>query len=238
MKITASCLLLSAGNGQRMGGDLPKQFIEFDGIPLIIHTLQVLDQCERLDDILVVMNPHYMDYARDLFARYSFKKPITLTEGGATRQSSTYKGLLALKTKAPTIVVIHEAVRPFIGEQIINETIEAALLYGAVDTAVKTTDTMIQVKEGMIVGMPDRESLHNGLMPQTFRYEVLLKAHEAALKENFTQATDDVRLVFRLGLPVKVVIDSYDNKKLTTQEDIELFKKIYHARNQAMGKNR
>lgn len=232
MKPTASCILLSAGKGERMGaGEIPKQFIEFDNIPLIIHTMRVLDQCKRIDDLVVVMNPSYMEYAEELFSRYTFKKPVILVEGGLTRQKSTYNGLLALEEKNPEIVVIHEAVRPFIGEEMIDETIDQAVVHGAVDTAVKTTDTMIQVENGMIVGMPDRELLYNGLMPQTFRYDLIVEAHQAAIRDGFTQTTDDVRLVYRLGLPVKVVIDSYDNKKLTTQEDIELFNKIYYARN-------
>ncbi|QSX09296.1 2-C-methyl-D-erythritol 4-phosphate cytidylyltransferase [Alkalibacter rhizosphaerae] len=231
MKTTASCILLSAGKGERMGGELPKQFIVFDGDPLIIHTMRVLDDCSRIDDLVVVMNPHYMDYARDLFSRYSFQKPVILTEGGETRQMSTYNGLMALKEKAPKIVVIHEAVRPFIGETMVNETIDEAVIHGAVDTAVKTTDTMLQVQDGMIIGMPDRDLLYNGLMPQTFQYDLIVQAHEKAMEDHFTQTTDDVRLVYRLGLPVKVVMDSYDNKKLTTQEDIELFEKIYNARN-------
>lgn len=230
MKPTASCILLSAGKGERMGAQLPKQFLEFDSIPLIIHTMNVLDACARIDDLVVVMNPDYMDYARDLFARYTFQKPVILVEGGVTRQRSTYNGLMALKEKNPRIVVIHEAVRPFIGEAMINETIDEAVIHGAVDTAVKTTDTMIQVENGMIVGMPDRDLLYNGLMPQTFQYQVIVDAHHAAMKDQFTQTTDDVRLVHRLGWPVKVVIDTYDNKKLTTQEDIELFEKIYNAR--------
>jgi 2-C-methyl-D-erythritol 4-phosphate cytidylyltransferase len=231
MKTTASCILLSAGKGERLGDPLPKQFIVFDKDPLIIHTMGVLDACRRIDDIIVVMHPEYMDYARELFDRYTFQKPVSLVEGGDTRQQSTYHGLMALKEKHPHIVVIHEAVRPFIGEAMIHETIDQALIYGAVDTAVKTTDTMIQVQDGMITGMPDRDLLYNGLMPQTFQYDLIVAAHQAAMAENFTQTTDDVRLVYRLGHPVKVVLDSYDNKKLTTQEDIELFEKIYNARN-------
>ncbi|MBF7096142.1 IspD/TarI family cytidylyltransferase [Alkalibacter mobilis] len=230
-KTTASCILLSAGKGERMGSQIPKQFIEFDSVPLIIHTMRVIDACERIDDIVIVMNEEFMDYTRELISKYHFNKPVMVVQGAVTRQGSTYNGLMALKEKKPEVVVIHEAVRPFIGEDMINETIDEAMIHGAVDTAVKTTDTMIQVENGMIIGMPDRNLLYNGLMPQTFKYDLIVMAHDKAIEDNFTETTDDVRLVYRLGLPVKVVIDTYDNKKLTTQEDIELFKKIYYARN-------
>ncbi|NTW73153.1 MAG: 2-C-methyl-D-erythritol 4-phosphate cytidylyltransferase [Eubacteriaceae bacterium] len=225
-----SCILLSAGKGERMGSEIPKQFIKFDGVPVIVHTLRVLDDCKRLDNIVIVMNEDYLEFTKSILKNYEFKKPIKLIKGGTKRQESTYNGLMSLKDFNPDVVVIHEAVRPFIEEEMIDETIDEAMKHGAVDVAVKTTDTMIQVVDGFITGMPDRNFLYNGLMPQTFKYEVIVDAHNKAIEDNFENTTDDVRLVHRLGWPVKVVVGSYDNKKLTTKEDIELFKKIYAAR--------
>ncbi|MFZ7133047.1 MAG: 2-C-methyl-D-erythritol 4-phosphate cytidylyltransferase [Eubacteriales bacterium] len=225
-----SCILLSAGKGSRMGGDIPKQFMKFDGIPVIIHTLKVLERCENIDNIIIVMNNEFITYTRELIEEYDILKVISIISGGETRQGSTFNGLMALKEYNPDIVIIHEAVRPFIDETLINETIYEAVKHGAVDVGVKTTDTMIQVENGFIIGMPNRAKLFNGLMPQTFQYKLIVEAHFKAKEDNFTETTDDVRLIHRLGLPVKVVVGSYDNKKLTTQEDIELFKKIYNSR--------
>ncbi|MFZ7119661.1 MAG: 2-C-methyl-D-erythritol 4-phosphate cytidylyltransferase [Eubacteriaceae bacterium] len=225
-----SCILLSAGKGLRMGGELPKQFMEFDGIPVIIHTLKVIEKCKRIDNIVIVMNQDYIDYTYELIEKYNINKDIDIVKGGESRQGSTFNGLMALKDYNPDIVVIHEAVRPFIDEELINETIDEAVKHGAVDVGVKTTDTMIQVEDGFITGMPDRAILYNGLMPQTFKYDLIVFAHLKAKQDKFDETTDDVRLIYRLGYPVKVVLGSYDNKKLTTKEDIELFNKIYSTR--------
>lgn len=229
-RMKVSCLLLAAGTGSRFGGEIPKQFMKFDSMPVIIHTLKVLEGCQKINNIVIIMNKDFIEYTNELIAEYDIHKVLTIVPGGETRQGSTLNGLNALKEYDPEIVVIHEAVRPFIDEALVNETIEEAVKYGAVDVGVKTTDTMIQVEDGFITGMPDRTILYNGLMPQTFQYELIVMAHQKAMEDNFNETTDDVRLVHRLGLPVKVVTGSYDNKKLTTQEDIELFKKIYNSR--------
>jgi 2-C-methyl-D-erythritol 4-phosphate cytidylyltransferase len=226
MKTT--CILLAAGKGLRFGSELPKQFIKFNDVPVIIHTLNVLDSCERIDNIIIVMNPSYINYMERLLKKYPINKPLKIIKGGETRQESTYNGIKVIEANGGSdIVVIHEGVRPFIDEELVNSTIEAAKEYGAVDVGVKTTDTMVQVKDGLIVSMPDRTTLYNGLMPQTFQYKILKEAHEKAIEDHFDATTDDVRLVHRLGLPVKIVEGSYVNKKLTTKEDVHFFEKYF-----------
>lgn len=218
-------IVLAGGEGVRMSGEtLPKQFLDLGGVPVIVRTLEAFEKTGAVGGVVVVMNPNWLDHGREVLWQRNLSKLLAVIPGGATRQDSSYNGLLYLNEagRRPRLVAIHDAVRPFVTPEIISASLEAASLHGASDVVVKTSDTIVQGKDGLITGMLDRSSLYNGQTPQSFRFELILEAHERAREEGLAGTTDDVRLVHRLKEPVALVEGSPLNMKITTPEDLVL----------------
>lgn len=232
----STAILLAAGTGSRMQNEgIPKQFLEMLGDPIVVHTLTIFDTCKAIDRIVVVCHPDYLAEMNALVTARPYRTPITVIAGGQTRQDSVLCALTSLSDNPPDIVVIHDAVRPFISHEIIERSIEGAVELGAADVCVKTTDTIVEVEGDRVVGVLDRDRLYNGQTPQTFRFSVIRDAHHAAIAEQFTETTDDVKLVLRYGGAVKLVLGSYENIKLTTPFDIHLANLIHQQRSEVLG---
>ncbi|MEM2147602.1 MAG: 2-C-methyl-D-erythritol 4-phosphate cytidylyltransferase [Candidatus Bathyarchaeia archaeon] len=226
--VVVKAVILAAGKGERMlGTALPKQFIKLKNKPLLAYTLNVFQQCNRIDGIVLVTNSNKKDYCRNFVVkRFGFSKVKKIIVGGETRQESSYNGIKALENERVDIVVIHDAARPFVNEDIIVRCIEAAEKYGASDVCVKATDTVVKEKDGFIEEIPDRSILWYGQTPQAFKYRLILAAHEKAKRDSFLKATDDASLVLRLGHKVKIVEGSYENIKITNPIDLKIAEKI------------
>lgn len=214
------CAIIAAGGrGKRMNASIAKQFLTIKGRPILYYTLSTFEFVEKLQEIILVVGGADLEYARkEVIEKYRFKK-VKIVEGGAERQDSVYNGL---KEVSPTtdIVVIHDGVRPFVTREIIRKSIEAAEKYDAVGVAVPVKDTIKVVGESNIIkSTPDRKTLWAMQTPQTFKYNIILQAHEKARREGF-YGTDDTVLVERMGLAVRVIEGSYENIKITTPEDI------------------
>lgn len=213
-----SAVIAAGGKGKRMNSVKSKQYLPVKGFPILYYTLTVFETLREIDEIILVVGEQDLDFVRkDIILKYKFKK-TRLIEGGLERQDSVYNGLRSCSPQTD-IVVIHDGVRPFITHGIILESIEAAKLYKAAGVAVPVKDTIKIVEDGFIKATPDRRKLYAIQTPQTFMYEVILKAHEIARKEGF-YGTDDAVLVERLGYKVKIIDGSYENIKITTPEDI------------------
>jgi 2-C-methyl-D-erythritol 4-phosphate cytidylyltransferase len=225
-------IILAAGKGERiLGTTVPKQFIKLKNKPILAYTLEVFQQCNRINGIVLVVNSDKKDYCEnEIIKRFSFSKVEKIVVGGKTRQESSYNGIKALKNEKADIVVIHDAARPFVTKEIIIECIEAAKDYGASDVCVNATDTIVKEKYGFIEEIPDRSSLWCGQTPQAFRYELILEAHEKARRKFSVKATDDASLVLKLGHKVKIVEGSYENIKITNPIDIKTAEKILEKR--------
>jgi 2-C-methyl-D-erythritol 4-phosphate cytidylyltransferase len=140
--------------------------------------------------------------------------------GGRTRQASSYAALKGF-TKSPEIVLIHDAVRPFVTESILRENIQQAILHGAVNTCIPTADTLVHAPtKRKILTIPKREEYLRGQTPQTFRMDWAMDAHETALRKGIENSTDDCRLVLNLGHPVQVVLGDEQNLKITSEFDL------------------
>lgn len=223
-------IILAGGLGTRFNSNIPKQLLKLNKDPIIIHTLKVFEKCNLIEEIVVVIHREWLDYFKKLLKGYCFKKVNHIIEGGATRQESSFNALKYLEknriAKENDVIVIHDATRPFVTEDIIKRNIENCKIYGAVDTAVKTIDTIIVVdNKGFIKEIPNRDYLYNGQTPQTFRFGIILKAHKMAIKENY-KATDDCSLVLKIGHKVKVVEGKYENIKITTPFDMNIARLI------------
>lgn len=174
---------------------MPKQLIRIAGKAIVEHTLERLDANPAIDEILVVMNAgaiHELDHLRD-DAR--FTKLVDIIPGGETRNDSTKAALAVLPADGK--VLFHDAVRPFVDDRIIDDCIGALDEYEAVDTAIASADTIIEVDDdSVIAGIPKRARLRRGQTPQGFRLSVIRRAYELAADDPAFAATDDCGVVF------------------------------------------
>ncbi len=206
-------IITAAGYGKRMGQ--PKQFIELAGKSILERTLLAFDNCKLIDSIILVVNQEDVERATEL----TVKKLKQVVAGGKERQDSVNNGLKVLPEEAE-IIVIHDGVRPFVTTEIIENSIKEAEKEGAVVVGVPVKDTVKQMSnDGAIIERTlNRKRLWAAQTPQVFKKELILKAYAEGNK-NY-QVTDDAMLVEKLGSPVKMVMGSYRNIKITTPEDL------------------
>ena len=220
----------AGGTGKRMGSAIPKQFLMLGQWPLMLHSLLVFERTPSVAEvILVVPKEERVRTLTEVVERYGVKKVLKVVAGGATRQESVFNGLKETADDVE-IVVIHDAVRPFVTEDLIERTIEAARQDGGAIVAVPMKDTPKQVGPGgQIQRTLDRSDLWLAQTPQAFRRTMLLEAYQQA-ERNDLRATDDAALVERLGRKVGIVPGSWDNLKITTPEDFIIAEAILAAR--------
>jgi len=228
MKVKA--LIAAGGRGERIGGILPKQFVEIKKKPILAYTVEKFENCELIDEIILVVPEDYMSFCSyNIVDVGDFKKVKRILSGGKERQDSVYKGLLAL-SKDTDIVLIHDGVRPFISTEKIGKSIEMCKKEKAVILALPVNDTVKRVDEEYVVTTLDREKLWIAQTPQTFEYKLILEAYKKAIEGSFI-GTDDSSLIERLGFKVRVLEGESQNIKITTQEDLVLAEKIIESYN-------
>jgi 2-C-methyl-D-erythritol 4-phosphate cytidylyltransferase len=212
----------AAGVGKRMGLDYPKQFLEINGKPIFIKTLEVIESSPKVNGIIVVTNEEYIEKVKEFCKNFGVTKVKNVVSGGKERQDSIYNALLEVPENIE-IIGVQDGVRPFIKEKYIDESLEILSKskdISGVVTGVPVKDT-IKIINGdkTIVETPDRATLFAAQTPQIFRSKTLKKAYSEARKDNFL-GTDDASLVERLGENVKMIVGSYENIKITTPEDL------------------
>ena len=212
----------AAGAGTRLGGEVRKQFLTLREKPIIVHTLQRFEHCSDVDEIAVAVPEQSIVEMEALVSRYRLHKVGKVTVGGEKRQDSVYNVLKKLMLKATDIVLVHDGVRPFVEAKRISTLIRACKEQTAAVLAVQPKDTIRRsTGGGFFDETVDRNALWMIQTPQAFTSGLLLRAFEKAKKERF-YSTDEAALVERLGVRAKIVEGSYDNIKITTQEDLEL----------------
>lgn len=218
-------VIVAAGSGSRMNMGINKQFIKLKDKEIIVYTLEKFYKHKSIDEIVVVVKEEEEEFFRkEIIDKYNFKN-IKLAYGGKERQNSVYNGLKLLDKKCD-IVLVHDGARPFISEKLIDNCIEEAKNHNAVVVGVPVKDTIKVInEENDIVDTPERSKLWAVQTPQTFNYDVLVKSYEDAFKNNF-YGTDDAMLVERIGYKVKMIEGSYNNIKITTQEDLNIGNQI------------
>ena len=213
-----------------MGSATPKQFLTLGGLPLLVHSLRALEASETVSGIVLAVPQADLDYCtRDIVERYGFKKVRRIVAGGVERQDSVRLGLAAVGGEAD-IVLVHDAVRPFLTADMIAQVVAAAVKHGAAIVAIPMRDTVKRVgTDGLIEETVDRKSLWLAQTPQAFKRALLEEAHEKALRNGLC-ATDDAQLVERLGHRVAIVEGSTDNIKVTRPEDLAMGESILASR--------
>ena len=213
-----------------MGGTIPKQFLALGGEPLVVHSLRVLQHSPIIDEIILAVPQADLDYClNDLAVRYGFSKIKRVVAGGKERQDSVRHALEHTPEDTQTVVV-HDAVRPFLTEQMVADVVEAAQRIGGAIVALPMRDTVKQVGlERHIERTVDRTPLWLAQTPQAFRRDSLLQVHRKAHAEG-VHATDDAFLFEWAGHPVVVVEGSGENIKVTRPEDMIIGEAILASR--------
>jgi len=214
-------IIAAAGAGTRMASDRPKQFLLLAGTPVIIHTLKVFEQCESINEVIVVVPAAESAGFLSLAAKYGLRKVARVVPGGATRAESVKRGLQAIRAATAEIVAVHDGVRPFVTVEEIDATVVAAQTNGAAILVAPVTDTIKQVSDGRIMQTLDRGELRRALTPQCFRYDVLREAYQAADVTD-PSVTDESVLVEKLGVAISVIDGNPRNIKITTVEDLAI----------------
>jgi len=212
----------AAGVGSRIGNGCPKAYRCFGRRTMIGYVLKTLEKCGEIDRIAVIVSAKEQEFCRkEIIPTCNLHKPWQLVVGAGQRQQSVYNGMKAIQGFAD-VVVVHDAARPLISVELLQQCILEAKNYGACIVGVPVRDTLKKVGARDVIEKTIlRSHLWMAQTPQVFHYDLLWNAHQKALQEHF-QGTDDSVLVERLGLPVKMIRGSYKNIKVTYPEDLLL----------------
>lgn len=225
-------VILAGGIGARVGLPIPKQLIPVAGQTSLEHTLAVFDSARGVDSVVVMMEAHHLGEANKLLVSGRFSKLKAVLPGGATRNDTTRAALAAIPDENAK-VLFHDAVRPLVDHRIIQDCIDALDSYDAVDTAIASADTIVEVNaENCITAIPRRSTLRRGQTPQAFRRGVLSDAYRIAAADPQFEATDDCSVVLNYlpDTPILVVNGSEANIKITEPVDIHIADKLFQLR--------
>lgn len=222
-------VVVAGGVGSRMNiSDMPKQFLPLGEKPIVIHTLEKFLLNQRFDIVYVGVHPDWMTYMQDLTERFNLNSErLRLVPGGADRNLTILNVIESIEKEfAPKdehIIVTHDAVRPFLTMRIIDDNIDAAIKYGACDTAVAATDTIVESEKGdFIKNIPDRRKMYQGQTPQSFRMELLKNLYTSLSDEEKNLLTDACKICVFRNQPVYIVEGDVSNIKITTVSDYKI----------------
>ncbi|MFI0485680.1 SDR family NAD(P)-dependent oxidoreductase [Actinomadura sp. 9N215] len=224
-------VILAGGSGQRMGLSTPKQLLKIAGKTILEHTLSVFEEAPEIDEIFVLMNPGFLQDAAECVKRAGCAKVAAVLPGGTSRNATTQLALDALADHPAetTNVLFHDAVRPLLSQRIIRDCVTALREHQAVDVAIPSADTIIQVDDDVIVDVPRRANLRRGQTPQGFRLATIRAAYDKAWQDENFEATDDCSVVLRYqpGTPIYVVPGDDHNMKVTEPVDMFVADKLF-----------
>lgn len=220
-------IIAAAGTGKRMKSDKNPIFLTIGNKPIIVETMERLNESKSIDSIVLVTKSGEEDELAKIKEGYRFDKVSDIVLGGETRQLSVYNGLKHLKDAAPNdLVLIQNATNPFVNESTIDSCIAAAEKYGAAVAAYKVDAATKKVnKKGFVAETIPADVLWQAQSPQVFKYSLLMKAYEKALEDKFV-SKDDSSFVERIGIKVKVVECPYENIKIFKPFDLQVAKAV------------
>ncbi|MFI0352788.1 SDR family NAD(P)-dependent oxidoreductase [Actinomadura sp. 9N407] len=224
-------VILAGGSGQRMGLSTPKQLLKISGKTMLEHTLAVFEGAPEVDEIVLLMIPGFLDDANACVKKAGCRKVSRVLTGGTSRNATTQLALDALADHPAetTNVLFHDAVRPLLSPRIISDCVAALGEHLAVDVAIPSADTIIQVDGDVIVDVPRRANLRRGQTPQGFRLATIRAAYEKAWQDEDFEATDDCSVVLKYlpGTPIYVVPGDEHNMKVTAPVDMFVADKLF-----------
>lgn len=242
-KKDCTAVVLSAGQGRRMGSSVQKQYIEIEGRPVIYYTLKAFQESRVIDDIVLVVGKGQEQYAEEeIVQKYQFSKVRAIVEGGAERYDSVWQGLLAIRDgELPgggrsDYVFIHDGARMLVDEETLERGYETVLKYRACVAGMPSKDTVKLVDEQAVaVQTPQRKFVWTVQTPQIFEKSLIIEAYSRLMREQCIEVTDDAMAVERMmDVPVKLFEASYENIKITTPEDLAIAESFLRRRNSAV----
>lgn len=223
-------VILAGGTGTRVGASMPKQFLDIDGRSVIERSIDAFDQAAGVDEVAIVVHPDWKSHMEGLVNRNSWQKVKRILEGGAERYMSSLNAIAAyLDYPDDTNLILHDAARPFVSQEVIARTVEALRYHEAVGVGIPSTDTVWEVRQDFdpllskfIVRIPERSTMWRAQTPQAFRLPVIRDAYQRALQDPQFRATDDCGVVRRYmpDIKIHIVEGSEQNRKITFKEDL------------------
>ena len=215
-------IIVAAGKGKRMGKNVNKVFLPILNKPMIYHTIKVFDNCDSIDEITIVAQKNDFEKIKEIKQKYGFEKIKNIVEGGKERQDSVYNGLISIKNvKNEDVIVVNNASNPLVMENEIIECINEAKKHGAAAACFQLKDTIKKISNGFVEKTIDRKNVFQMQTPQAIKYGIFIDAFRNA-KNKKLKVTDDVSIVEAIGKKVKIVQCSYENIKVTTNDDLKI----------------
>lgn len=230
-----TALIIAGGSGNRMGQDIPKQFMHVDGAPIIIHTMKAFQQHPDIDGIAVVCLDGWQTVLQSYANQFNITKLKWIFPGGNTGMESIHNGIYGLRddgVKDDDLVLIHDAVRPLLSQDIISSNIAICKKYGYAITGIKCREAILESDDGFDSNRSiPRDTLIRTQTPQTFRLGNIIAAHEEAKQKGITNSVASCTLIAELGPQriMHIVPGSEKNIKVTTVEDLEILKALMHT---------
>ncbi len=227
-------IIFAGGVGKRMNsGGTPKQFLELHGKPIIIHTLEVFENCPEIDGICISCHKDYLQYMKKLCNKFLIQKVRWIVPGGTTGQDSIFNGLDAVYQDCPedTVVLIHDGVRPNITTDLLQANIDSVLEHGSAVSCAEATETPAQTdSEGRICSVTPRAHAVIAKAPQSFRLGDIYNAHKTAQSQGRNDFIDSASMMRHYGMELYTVPCRWDNIKITTPSDFYIFRAILEAK--------
>jgi len=219
-------IVVAGGKGLRFGGDRPKQFLEVNGSPIIIHTLRQFERCREIESVIVVLPAEETAGFQSLAEKFDLKRVTRVVAGGATRAQSVRQGLAVIDDA--DVVAVHDGVRPLVTPEEIDRVVSTANDKGCAILVANIGDTIKEVVADRIIETVPRTNLRRALTPQCFHFDILKRAYLplCELEQSGVDVTDDSMLVERLGIRIVAVEGSATNIKITTEEDLIFFRSV------------
>ncbi len=235
-------IIFAGGSGVRMGAGVPKQFLEINGKPILIHTLQLFQFHEEIDAIYVAVLEDYIPYVEELATEHHITKVKKVIAGGATSQDTIYNALKQAEADCPedSIVLIHDGVRPYVSYDVISKNIESVKKYGNAITSTACYETIMLSADGVeIDSVPPRKEAYSAQAPQSFVLKDIIAAHDVTRAENpdYVDMVDSCTIIRSQGITAHIVEGNRGNIKVTTPEDVYMFRALlqYSENEQAFG---
>lgn len=226
-------VILAGGVGSRMGGDKPKQYLNLKGKPIIVYTIEKFYTCPEFEKIIVLCPAQWIEHTKNLIKKHiaPAEDRVAVIEGGSTRNETVMNAISYIEKQGNldenTVIVTHDSVRPFVTHRIIKENIEACEKYGACDTVIPATDTIVEAQNGKIISsIPNRRIMYQGQTPQSFKALKLKEIYNSLTAEEKDILTDAAKILVLKGESVALVDGETFNIKITYPYDMRVAKSL------------
>lgn len=222
-------IILAGGTGTRLGGDIPKQYIEISGKPIISYCLDKFEEHKQIDNITVVASDMWQDYIMSWIKKNNLKKFFGFAPAGSSRQHSIVNGMVKAQSIGATKddnIIIHDAARPNVSEAIISQCIESLANYDGVMPVLSVKDTIYLSENGEnITSLLNRDQLYAGQAPESFKYGKYFEIHNGMTEVDLAMVRGSSEIAYKHGLKIRMIPGDEHNYKITTKEDLNKFVK-------------